>query len=262
MLAPNRDGDTSAVIFDDAGVARAGRPVWSQSTFTVPHGGVVAVIGPNGSGKTTLLQVILGLVAVSAGHVRVFGKRPGCDNNSIGYVPQVYASMSDDALRVVDAVELGLNGAAWGFRRGAAGDRLRVEAAMQAVGANAFAGRRLSQLSGGQRQRVAIATALVAQPKLLLLDEPLASLDLRTQREIVGLLGQLHQQLGVTILVVTHDLNPLLRMLSGAIYLLDGRAHYDTINGVLHDALLSRLYGTPITVTHTAHGQRHLGSAL
>jgi zinc/manganese transport system ATP-binding protein len=262
MSPPSREGDEPALVFDRAGVTRRSAVIWSQSTFTVPRGGVAAVIGPNGAGKTTLLQAILGLVDLSAGTVRVFGKRPGHDNESVGYVPQRYASISDDAIRVVDAVTLGLNGARWGCRRGSTGDASRVEKAMHAVNVGGIAGRRLSQLSGGQRQRVAIAAAVVAQPKLLILDEPLASVDIGTQREIVGLLGGLHHELGVTILVAAHDLNPLLGLLSGAIYLMDGRAHYDTIDSVVRDDLLTRLYRTPVTVTHTAQGRAHLSSAL
>jgi zinc/manganese transport system ATP-binding protein len=261
MSAPNGDRDVATLFFDDVSVVRGGRLIWSESTFEVPAGGFVAIIGSNGSGKTTLLQVVLGLVPVVSGHVRVFGKPPGEDNSSIGYVPQIYTSASDEAIRVVDAVKLGLNGAKWAFTRGVAGQRRRVEEALRAVHATEFAGKRLSQLSGGQRQRVAIAAALVGHPKLLILDEPLASLDLRTQYEIVNLLRGLHEDLGVTILVVTHDLNPLLSLVDSAIYLLDGRAHYDAIAGVVDQLLLSRLYGTAIEVAQTPQGQLYLSSA-
>jgi zinc/manganese transport system ATP-binding protein len=262
MSAPSREANSTALTFDDVSVVRGGQLIWSQSTFEVPPGGVVAVIGSNGSGKTTLLQVILGLVPVASGRVRVFGRRPGDNNDAIGYVPQSYTSASDEAIRVIDAVKLGLNGAKWAFTRGVAGQRRRVEEALQAVHATEFAGKRLSQLSGGQRQRVAIAAALVAHPKLLILDEPLASLDLRTQCEIVNLLRRLHDDLGVTILVVTHDLNPLMSFLHSAIYLLDGRAHYDAIASVVDELLLSRLYGTAIKVAHTPQGQLYLSGAL
>jgi zinc/manganese transport system ATP-binding protein len=257
----DHQADTAALVFEDLSVVRGGRLIWSSSTFEVPAGGVVAVIGSNGSGKTTLLEVILGLVPVSSGRVRVFGKRPGENNSSIGYVPQIYTSASDEAIRVVDAVKLGLNGTKWAFTRGVAGQRRRVEEALRAVHATEFAGKRLSQLSGGQRQRVAIAAALVAYPKLLILDEPLASLDLRTQYEIVKLLRGLHENLGVTILIVTHDLNPVLSFLDSAIYLLDGHAHYDALAGVVDELLLSRLYGTAIEVAHTPQGQLYLSSA-
>jgi zinc/manganese transport system ATP-binding protein len=254
--------DGAALVFEDVSVVRDGRLIWSQGTFEVPSGGIVAVIGANGAGKTTLVQVILGLVRVAAGNVRVFGKRPGEDNNSIGYVPQNYASSSDEAIRVVDAVMLGLNGDRWAFRRATASQRRRVDEALRSVQAAELAGERLSRLSGGQRQRVAIAVALVARPKLLILDEPLASLDLGTQREIVRLLRGLHEDLGVTILVVAHDLNPFLSLLGSAIYLLDGHPHYDTIHDVVEEGLLSDVYGTPIEVAHTSQGGLYMRAAV
>ena len=264
MFPPDPDSDlaSKALTFDDVSVVRGGRLLWSDATFEVPSGAMVAVIGTNGSGKTTLLQVILGLIPVASGHVRVFGKRPGEDNHSIGYVPQNYAFGSDHAIRAADAVMLGLNGYQWAFGRTTAAQRGRVEEALQSMDPTEFAGKRLSELSGGQRQRVAIAEALVARPKLLMLDEPLASLDLRGQREIVKLLHRLHKDLGVTILVVAHDLNPLLKVIDSAIYLLDGHAHYDTINNVVDDALLSHLYGTPIEVAHTPLGDLYMRSVL
>ena len=241
-----------ALIFEDASVMRDGQLIWSQATLAVPSGGIVGVIGTNGAGKTTLLQVILGLVRVASGSVKVFGKRPGVDNDSVGYVPQNYATAADEAIRVFDAVMLGLTGVTWGLRRATASQRRRVDEALRSVQAAELAGKRLSRLSGGQRQRVAIAAALVARPKLLILDEPLASLDLATQREIVRLLRLLHEGLGVTILVAAHDLNPFLSVLNSAIYLLDGRPHYNTIDDVVDETLLSAVYGTRVEVARTA----------
>jgi zinc/manganese transport system ATP-binding protein len=252
--------DAAALAFDDVSVVRGGRLIWSEGSFEVPAGGIVAVIGSNGSGKTTLLEVVLGLIPVASGSVRVFGEGPGAANDSIGYVPQNYASTTGEAIRAVDAVHLGLDGSRWGFGRATTAQRRRVDEVLNAVDAAEFAGKRLSRLSGGQQQRVAIAEALVAQPKLLILDEPLASLDLRNQREIVRLLARLNRDLGVTILVVAHDLNPLLSVLSGAIYLLDGHAHYDTMDGVVDATLLSHLYGTKVEVAHTPQGELYMRS--
>src|SRR5207302_6516528 len=130
------------------------------------------------------------------------------------------------------------------------------------VEASELAERRLSTLSGGQRQRIAIAAALVAQPKLLILDEPLASLDLRSQHDIVALLARLHAELGVTILMVAHDLNPLLPVLDSAIYLLDGQPRYAAVDDVVDAVLLTQLYDTPIQVMHPPHGKPYMRSAL
>ena len=123
MSRPDGDSDEAALIFDDVSVVRGGRLIWSEGTFKVPVGGVVAVIGSNGSGKTTLLHVVLGLIPVASGEVRVFGKRPGEDNTSIGYVPQNYASAAGEAIRAADAVLLGLNGGKWAFGPASAAQR-------------------------------------------------------------------------------------------------------------------------------------------
>ncbi|MDT5334998.1 MAG: zinc/manganese transport system ATP-binding protein [Mycobacterium sp.] len=260
MSPPSGGHDDAALTFEDVSAVRGGRVIWSQATFEVPAGGVVAVIGANGAGKTTLLQMILGLIPAATGQLAVFGRPAGADNNSIGYVPQNYAASAGDAIRARDAVLLGLTGTRWAFGRASATQRRRVEQTLEAVEASGFADRRLATLSGGQRQRVAIAEALVAQPKMLILDEPLASLDLRNQREIIGLLTRLHHELAVTIVVVAHDLNPLLPVLDSAIYLLDGHAHYAPVGDVVDEELLTHLYGTPIEVARTPLGELYMRS--
>lgn len=250
-----------ALTFDDVSAVRGGRILWSQATFQVPTGSIVAVLGANGAGKTTMLQMILGLIPVARGDLRVFGSPPGQDRNKIGYVPQHYAASAGEAIRASDAVLLGLNGNRWAFGRTSLEDRRRVVEALAAVEADRFADHRLAALSGGQRQRVAIAEALVAQPAMLILDEPLAALDVRSQREIVALLARIHHELDVTIVVVAHDLNPFLSILDSAIYLLDGQAHHGCIHDVIDEGLLTRLYGTPIEVMHTVHGDLFTRSA-
>jgi zinc/manganese transport system ATP-binding protein len=253
--------DRTALRFCDVSAVRGGRLIWSQASFEVPAGGIVAVIGANGSGKTTLLQMILGLIPVPSGQLRVFGRRPGADNG-IGYVPQDYAAGAGEAIRAADVVLLSLTSHHWALRRVTAAQRRQVRQTLDAVGGGGFANKRLATLSGGQRQRVAIAEALVASPRMLILDEPLASLDLRNQREMVLLLARLHGELGMTILVVAHDLNPLLPILDSAIYLLDAHAHHAPIAEVVDDVLLTDLYSTPIRVTHTPRGELFVGSAL
>ncbi len=155
---------------------------------------------------------------------------------------------------------LGLTGHRWGFGRASTAERDRVDEVLAALDADSFAQRRLCQLSGGQRQRIAIAEALVTAPPLLILDEPLTSLDVRNQRDIVGLLARIREQFGVTILVVAHDLNPLLGILDSAIYLLDGHAHFNTMDEVVDEHLLSHLYGTSIQVVHTPQGELYMRS--
>ena len=244
---------TDALTLDQVSAARDGHLVWSEGTFSVPSGSVVAVIGPNGSGKTTFLHMILGLIEPAGGRLTVFGDEPHRGNPHIGYVPQNYTAEIGEAVRCRDLVTLGRTGTRWGLG-GRSGERARVDAALDAVSALDVGNRRVSQLSGGQQQRVAIAQALVGEPELLLLDEPLANLDVRNQHEIVELLGRLHAERSVTILVVVHDLNPLLSILDGAIYLLDGHAHYGAIGEVVDSELLTHLYDTPIKVVRTAQG--------
>jgi zinc/manganese transport system ATP-binding protein len=251
---------TAALTFDDVSVDRGGRVIWSESTFQVEAGRFVAVIGPNGSGKTTLLHVILGLIPASTGTVAVYGRRPGAANDEIGYVPQNYDANANEAIRARDAVLLGLTGRRWGFARTSAADRSRVDEALGWVDAREIADRRLSDLSGGQRQRIALASALVARPRMLILDEPLASLDLRNQHEIIAVLARLKRELGVTILVVAHDLNPLLAVLDSAIYLLDGHAHHAALDEVVDSKLLTHMYGTQIQVAHTLQGELYMRS--
>lgn len=262
-MSPSEAGAQSpALTFTDVSAVRGGRLIWSEATFEVPAGGVVAVIGTNGSGKTTLLQMILGLIPPESGELTVFGQAPGEGNDRIGYVPQHYAAGPGEALRASDAVLLGLTGNRWRLGPAGASQRAQVNRALAEVGAQDFAGKRLSLLSGGQRQRVAIAEALVSRPRLLILDEPLASLDLRSQHELVVLLADLHRKLGLTVLVVAHDINPLLPILDSAIYILDHHPHYAPINTVIDDSLLTHLYGTPVRVAHTAQGEMYMRSVL
>ena len=177
----------------------------------------------------------------------MLGAPPRRGNRRIGYVPQNYTAALGDAIRCRDLVTLGLTGGRFGLRRDVrrrAGPGGRRPARGSAP--SDFADRRMSELSGGQQQRVAIAQAIVDDADLLLLDEPLANLDLRNQQEIVRLLGELHRDRDVTIMVVAHDLNPLLPVLTDAIYLLDGHPHHDPISDVVQEELLTHLYGTPV----------------
>jgi zinc/manganese transport system ATP-binding protein len=246
--------EVKAIELTGVRVVRGGRTVWSDGDLTVRAGAVVGVIGPNGAGKTTLFQVLLGLLPIAEGQVQVLGGAPRRGNRRIGYVPQNYTAAIGEAVRARDLVTLGLSGGRFGLRPTSAGERARVDAALERVGAAGYAERRMSELSGGQQQRVAIAQAIVDDAELLLLDEPLANLDLRNQHEIVRLLGDLQRERGVTVLVVAHDLNPLLPVLTDAVYLLDGHPHHASIGDVVQEDLLTHLYGTPVGVVRTPQG--------
>ena len=246
--------DDVCIRFDHASVERSGRLIWSDGTFSIPGGSVTAIVGTNGTGKTTMMKTELGLLPLSNGRVEVLGQPAGQANDRIGYVPQSYTSDIDSNLTAEQSVLLGLTGTRFGIHPVNRQDREHAARAMRFVGVEDRAHARLSQLSGGLRQRVAIAQALVCNPKLLMLDEPLANLDLASQRATVHLLAQLNRQLGMTIQVVAHDLNMLLPILTGAVYLLDGHPHYARMDDVLDSDLLTHLYGTKVEVVTTPQG--------
>lgn len=243
-----------AIVFDDAVIRRGDRLIWSHGDFTIPQGSVTAIVGTNGAGKTTMMKAELGLLPLAHGSVKVLGESAGKANQRIGYVPQSYTSDIDSNLTAEQSVLLGLTGTMFGFHLTTRTQRRRALEAMDFVGVADKASYRLSQLSGGLRQRVAIAQALVGDPQLLMLDEPLANLDLASQRATVHVLARLNHELGMTIQVVAHDLNMLLPILTGAVYLLDGHPHYAAMNKVLDAELLTHLYGTTVQVVTTPQG--------
>lgn len=242
------------IICDDIAIQRGDTTIWSHGTFTIPRGTVTAIVGTNGAGKTTLLQAELGLIPLSHGTMTVLGGAPGTTNGRIGYVPQSYTSEIDSSLTAEQSVLLGLTGTRFGFHLVSRAQRSKALEAMEFIGIRDKAHLRLSELSGGLRQRVAIAQALVSDPELLMLDEPLANLDLASQRTTVHILRKLNRELGMTIQVVAHDLNMLLPILTGAVYLLDGHPHYARLNEVLDSKLLTHLYGTEVQVVTTPQG--------
>ena len=215
---------------------------------------MVALVGLNGAGKTTLLNMAVGLAVPTAGTLTVLGGLPAGSPDALDRI----AFVAQDAplyknLPVADMLHVARNlNRRW--------DHQRAQARLAELGIPL--NKKVGHLSGGQKAQLALTVALARRPDLLVLDEPLASLDLLSQREIVKLLHGLHQGLGVTILLVSHDLNPVLNVISSAIYLLDGHAHYDTMNNMVDDALLSHIYGTPIEVAHTPLGELYMRSVL
>jgi zinc/manganese transport system ATP-binding protein len=245
---------TPAVALERAQARITGRVVWSDVSITIAAGEFTAVLGPNGSGKTTLLRVLLGELPLSAGSVSVLGQRPGASNRRLGYLPQRRHFDANTRIRGIDLVRLGLDGTRWGLPLRRSG-RERVEEVLALVGAGEYATRPIGQLSGGEQQRLLIAQALVSRPQLLILDEPLDSLDLPNQTAVAALLARVCRQEGVTVLLVAHDVNPLLSYLDGVVYFGAGRAVVGTPSEVITAATLSRLYGVPIEVLEASDGR-------
>ncbi len=244
-----------ALAVERLSVALGGRTILDHVSFSVAPGQFCGLIGANGSGKTTLLRSILGLVTPSGGDLRCAGGKPGqAPGNMIGYVPQKIHFDPFMPLRARDAVGLGLDGHRFGIPLPNAARRARVAAMLAAVDAERFADQRVGDLSGGQQQRVMIAHALIREPKLLLLDEPLANLDLRSIAEVVALLHRLTVKQGITVLLSAHDMNPLLPVMDQIVYLAHGRAVSGTVAEVVRGGVLSRLYGYHIDVIRV-HGR-------
>lgn len=257
--------DTSArevVRLLGAGVRLGDRTLWSGADLTLHAGEFMAVLGPNGVGKTTLLRALLGLLPVSEGSIELLGQEPGVENQRVGYLPQRRALDATLRVRGVDLVRLGLDGDRWGVPLLGSGltrvgreREAQVRKVLELVGAATFAERPVGELSGGEQQRLLIAQALVREPALLLLDEPLEGLDLTSQASTVALLAHICRDQGIAVLMVAHDVNPLLPYLDLVAYIGDGTIVSGPPVQVVTGDTLTRLYRTPIDVVRRSDGR-------
>jgi zinc/manganese transport system ATP-binding protein len=235
-------------------VSLSGRQILDDVSFAIGAGEFTGLIGPNGAGKTTLLRVILGLQRPSAGTVAVAGQPGPRRNRSVGYVPQKVLLDPDMPLRARDLVGLGADGHRFGIPLPARARRDAVAEMLHAVDAERFADSRVGLLSGGEQQRVLIAQALISRPRLLLLDEPLANLDLRSGQEIISLLARIAREQQVAVLLSAHEMNPLLPVLDRVVYMAAGRAASGSAAEVIQGDVLSTLYGYHVDVLRV-HGR-------
>jgi zinc/manganese transport system ATP-binding protein len=238
----------SIILLQNATVTRGETVVLRDISLDIAPGEFVGVLGPNGAGKTTLFRAILGLQGLSAGTLSVFGAAPKRGNPAIGYMPQTRLSQPVSNLCGFDILTNAANGHRFGLPLAGAASRREVAAALAAVDATALAGRPINALSGGQRQRLLLAAALLGEPKLLLLDEPLISLDPAAQAAMITLISRLQKSRGLTVLFAAHDINPLLGAMDRVLYLSGGNAALGTVDSVITSASLSRLYGAEIEV--------------
>ncbi|HET9719157.1 MAG TPA: metal ABC transporter ATP-binding protein [Solirubrobacteraceae bacterium] len=240
----------------DVDVSLGGRSILSAVSFELQAGEFAGLIGANGAGKTTLMRVILGLQPPTRGQIRLAGPprsrpwRGGRGRPAVGYVPQKFLLDPDVPLRARDLVALGLDGHRLGLSLPSRARRDRVDEMLAAVGAQAFADQRVGRLSGGEQQRVLIAHALISRPRLILLDEPLANLDIRSVQEIVTLIARLAREHQVGVLLSAHDVNPLLEVMDQVVYVASGRVACGPTDQVIRSEVLSRLYGQHVDVLH------------
>jgi zinc/manganese transport system ATP-binding protein len=243
-------GDTPAEILAVEGVSvtLSGREILHDVTFHINAGEFTGLIGSNGAGKTTLMRVILGLITPTSGTVRVESGTRG--KPQIGYVPQRITLDPDMPMRARDLVGLGIDGQRFGLPWPSAARRKRIDEMLDSVDAMRFADARVGNLSGGEQQRILIAHALISEPRLLLLDEPLANLDIGSEQEVVELLSRIAHQERIAVLISTHDMNPLLPVMDRIVYVAGGRIATGTTAEVVSSESLTKLYGHHVDVIH------------
>ncbi len=254
-MTENEQGDLpEALRLEGIGVWLAGRQILDGVSFHLRPGEFTGLIGSNGAGKTTLFRVILGLQRPNSGSVLIDGRPRARTSRSIGYVPQKALLDPDIPLRARDLVALGLDGQRLGVPIHSRRRTALVDEMLRAVDAARFADSRVGQLSGGEQQRVLIAHALVSRPRLLLLDEPLANLDISNGQEIISLLHRIAKDQGVAVFLSAHEMNPLLPVMDRIVYLAGGRAASGTVEEVVRADVLGKLYGHHVDVLHV-HGR-------
>lgn len=238
----------SVIALDHVTLSVGDRTVLRDVSCAIAPGEFIGVLGPNGAGKTTLFRAILGLIRPDAGSIRVFGRAPQRGDPTIGYLPQVRTLAPDLRVRGVDFIASSLRGERWGLPVRSRLERKAVAKTLAAIGARELAERPLADMSGGERQRLLLAQALLGEPKLLLLDEPLISLDQRHQESVVELVRGFARERGITVLFSAHELNQLVGALDRVLYLGNGQAALGTVGEVMTAPVLSRLYDARIEV--------------
>jgi zinc/manganese transport system ATP-binding protein len=236
------------VELDHATITLGARAVLADASFAIRSGEFIGVLGPNGAGKTTLMRAILGLLPPSQGSLRVFGQTPRRGDPHIGYLPQVRTVLPDLRVRGLDFIASSLNGERWGVPSLKAADHRMIDETLALVGARDLASRALSDMSGGERQRLLLAQSLIGEPKLLLLDEPLISLDARHQEVVIDVVRNVCRERKITVLFSAHELNQLIGTLDRVLYLGNGNAVLGTVDEVITAPVLSALYDTEIEV--------------
>ena len=259
-LSSNNTIAEEVVNITGGAVEIGGHMVWQNVNLVVKAGEFIAILGPNGSGKSTLIKTVLGLIPLSAGKIAVFGRQARRGNPEIGYVPQRRSFDADARIRGRDIVRMGLDGGQWGLPfpflnpKESKNISRRVETVIESVDAASYADHSIGEMSGGQQQRLLIAQALVTNPRMLVLDEPLESLDLANQQAIADIIRRIAKETGAAVLLVAHDVNPIMSSIDRVVYIAKGHVAVGTPEEVISSETLSKLYGSNVEVLRTADG--------
>jgi zinc/manganese transport system ATP-binding protein len=239
---------TPALSIRQLSIRLGGYDILKGVDAEVREGEFIGIFGPNGAGKSTLMRAILGLCPIRSGSIELFGQPAGRGNREVGYLPQTRMSHDATGLSARALVTAVQGGDRWGMPWLSASAKMEVERALRLAGAEGYADRQFSVLSGGEKQRIALAQTLLGTPRLLILDEPLASLDPKNQALLVERVAQIRRETGTTVLFIAHDVNPLLRAMDRVLYIAGGRAALGSVDQVITSDSLSALYGMSIDV--------------
>lgn len=251
------DENFNVIVADKLAASYNSKFVWKEATFTIKRGEFVGLLGPNGAGKTTLFQLLLGLNRPAQGSLKIFGDKPQKGNARIGYVPQRRLIDSELKIEALEYVRFGLSDIRFGFSlpNSAKQERLKAFEMLKVVDAEDLAYRSLSELSGGEMQRIFLAQALISNPDLLLLDEPLANLDIKRKAQLMQLMSRIIQKRNITVLLIVHDINPLLPVVDSIIYIANGKVASGKPQDIVTTERLSELYDSPIEVLRSPKGR-------
>jgi zinc/manganese transport system ATP-binding protein len=239
---------TPALQISDLTLSLGGHEILSGVNATIDEGEFIGIFGPNGAGKTTLVRCIIGTLPPTRGRMEVLGLAPGQAARQIGYMPQGHAGFDSTALSARALVEAACHGDRWGIPWTSRQSKREVDRVLEVTDAGRYAARPFSVLSGGERQRVMLAQALLGQPRILVLDEPLASLDPKNQALLIECVARVKRLTQTTILFVAHDMNPLMQVMDRVLYMAGGGAVLGKLDDVVTSASLSKLYGFSIEV--------------
>jgi zinc/manganese transport system ATP-binding protein len=239
-----------AIAFDAVTLGHGKRLTLADASFSIDQGDFIGLLGANGAGKTTLLRAVLGLLEPVRGTICVHGQPAQRGNPRIGYVPQIRKALTEINITGRDLLLGAIAGTRFGWPFDRQAEQHDVDRVLELAQASDLARRPLAALSGGERQRILIAQALLGSPTMLLLDEPLVSLDPNHQSAVVALVRDIQRALGMTVVFSSHELAPLLGQIDGVLYLGQGAAALGTVDQVITAECLSRLYGAPMDVVH------------